>query len=83
MFLNLQNCLKLQPSKFRISGYKGIKIPVERCCTLCIAHCITSMPVLFYVVDNDSRPILGLKTSKNLDLIRCVIKISRCVPDDL
>ena len=83
MFLNLQNRLKLQPSMFRISAYNGINIPVEGCCTLCIAYCITSMPILFYVADNDSPPILGLKTSKNVDWIRSVIKISRCVPDYL
>ena len=41
---------------------------------------ITSLPVLFHVVDNDSPSILGLKTSKKLDLIRCIMKINSFVP---
>ena len=40
---------------------------------------ITSLPVLFHVVDNDSPSILGLKTSKKLDLIRCIMKINSFV----
>ena len=70
MFLNLQNHPKLQPSKFRLSAYNGTKIPVKGCCILCITHGITSLPVLFQVVDNDSPYILGLKANKNLDLIK-------------
>ena len=83
VFLNLQNCLKLQPSKFRLSAYNGTNIAVTGCCTLCITHGITSIPVLFHVVDNDSLSMLGLKTSKNLDLIRHMMKINSCVPDYL
>ena len=46
-------------------------------------HGITFIPVLFHVLDNDSPPIPGLKTSKDLDLIRRMMKINRCVPDYL
>ena len=34
-------------------------------------HDITSIPVLSHVADNDSSPVLGLKSSKNLDLMTC------------
>ena len=83
MFLNLQNCPKLQPSKFILSAYNGNKVPVKGCCILHIAHGITSPQVLFHEVDNDSPSILDLKTSKNLDLIRHVMKINSCVADCL
>ena len=80
MFLNLQNCPKLQSSKFRLSAYNETNIPVKGSCILRITHGINSVPVLFHVADNDSSPILGLKTSKSLDLIRRLMKINRCVP---
>ena len=83
VFLNLQNCPNLQPSKFRLSAYNGTNIPVKGCCILCITHGITSILVLFHVLDNDSSPILGFQTSQNLDLIRRTMKIDRCVPDYL
>ena len=83
MFLNLQNGPKLQPSKYRLSAYNGTNIPVKVCFNLRITHDITSIPVLLHVVDNDFPPILGLKTSKNLDLIRGRMKINRSVPDYL
>ena len=83
VFLNLQNRPKLQPSKFRLSAYNGTNIPVKGCCILRITHGITTIPLLFHVVDNDYPSILVLKTSKNLDLIRCVMKINSCVPDYL
>ena len=70
----------LQPSKFRLSAYNGTKILVKCCCSLHIMNGITSLPVLFHVVDNDSPSILGLKTSKKLDLIRCIMKINSFVP---
>ena len=53
MFSNLQNRPKLQPSKFRLSTYNGTNIPVKGCFILRTAHGITSVPVLFHVVDND------------------------------
>ena len=83
VFLNLQNYPKLQPSKFRLSAYNGTNIPVKGCCVLCITHSITSTPLLFHVVENDSPSVLGLKTIKNLDLIRRIMKINSCVPDYL
>ena len=81
MFLNLQNCPKLQPSKFRLSTYNGTNIPVKGCCILRVTHSTTCIPVLFHVVDNDSPSIFGLKTSKTLDLIICIMKINSSVPD--
>ena len=38
---------------------------------------------ILQVVDNDSPSILGLKTSKNLDLIRHIMKINSCARDYL
>ena len=83
VFFNLQNRPKLQPSKFRLSAYNGTNIPVKGCHILHITHGITSIPVLFHFVDNDSPFIRGLKTSKNLDLIRHIMKVNSCVPDYL
>ena len=83
VFLNLQNHPKLQPFKFVLSAYNGTKIWVEGWCILHITHGITSLLVLLHVVDNDSPSILGLKTSKNLDLIRHIMKINSCAPDYL
>ena len=83
VFLNLQNHPKLQPSKFRLSVYDGTNIRVKGCCILCVTHGVTSIPVLFHVVDNDSPSIVGLKINKNLDLIRSIMKINSCVPDYL
>ena len=46
--LNLQNRLKLQPSKFRLSAYNGANIPVKSGGILRIKHSITSIPVLYH-----------------------------------
>ena len=83
MFFNLQNRPKLQPSKFRLSTYNETNVLVKDCCILRITHVFTSIPVLFHVVDNDSPLMLGLLTSNNLDLIRRIMEINRCVPDYL
>ena len=60
VFLNLQNHPKIQTSKFRLSAYNGTNIPVKGCCILRVTHGVTSISVLFHVVDNDSPAILGM-----------------------
>ena len=83
LFLNLQNCPKLQPFRFGLSAYNETNISVKGCCILGVTRGVTSIQVLFHAVDNDSPSMLELKTTKNLDLIGRITKINRYVPDYL
>ena len=58
-----------------MSTYNGSKIPVVGKCQWTLAHTNNSFKVSFIVVDSDSAPILGLKTSKHLQLIKRICRI--------
>ena len=65
----------LPPVNVKLSAYNGSKIPVVGKCSLTLAHKNNSFKVSFTVVDSDSVPILGLKTSKHLQLIKRIFRI--------
>ena len=56
-------------------AYNGSKIPVVNKCSLALAHKNNSFKVSFIVVDSDSVPIHGLKTSEHLQLIKRICRI--------
>ena len=64
----------LQPVNVKLSAYNGTKIPVAGKCSLTLAHKNNSFKVSFIVVDSDSVPILGLKTSEHLQLIKRICR---------
>ena len=63
----------LQPVNVQLSAYNGSKIPVVGKCSLTLDHKNNSFKVSFIVVD--SVPILGLKTSEHLQLIKRIFRI--------
>ena len=64
-----------QPVNVKLFTYNGSKIPVVGKCSLTLDHKSNYFKVKFFVVDSDSVPILGLKTSKHLQLIKRICRI--------
>ena len=58
----------LQPLNVKWFAYNGSKILVVVKCSLTLVHKNNSFKVAFIIVDSDSALILGLKTSKHLNL---------------
>ena len=65
----------LQPVNVKLSAYNGSKIPAVGKCSLALDHENNSPKVSFIVVDSDSVPILGLKTSKHSQLIKRICQV--------
>ena len=61
--------------RVKLSTYNGSKILVVGKCSLTLDHKNLSFKVWFIVVDSDSLPILGLKTSKHLQPIKRICRI--------
>ena len=61
----------------KLSAYNGTNIPVEESCILYVKNINKSYSILFIVADIDSQPILGLKTSRQLNLIQRIMKIEK------
>ena len=72
---NLSPKPNLQPVNIKLSTYNGSKIAVVDKRSLTQDHKNNSFKVSFIVVDSDSVPILGLKTSKHLQLIKRICRI--------
>ena len=74
----------LTTPRCKLSAYNGSDIPVKGSCTLDVQYKNVSIPVLFLVADINSAPIVGLKTSSELNLIKRVHdvkKLSSTFPD--
>ena len=67
---------KLKPTTMKLSAYNGTEIPVAGKCITSIKLKNQKVQVLFFVVDADSVPIIGLNTSEKLNLIKRVYKIA-------
>ena len=65
----------LQPVNVKLSGYNGCKIPVVGKCSLTLAHKKNLFKVSFIIEDSDPVPILGLKTSEHLQLVKRICRI--------
>ena len=72
---------KLKKTSVKLSAYNGTEIPVSGKCLAKIKHKNTVTHVLFIVADTKSSPILGLKTSSNLNLIKRIRKIDSHAQD--
>ena len=72
---------KLKKTSVKLSAYNGTEIPVSGKCLAKIKHKNTVTHVLFSVADTKSSPILGLKTSSNLNLIKRIMKIDSHAQD--
>ena len=76
-YKNIRNGPKLHKPRVKLSAYNGTNIPVEGSCILYVENNNKSYPILFIVADIDSQPILGLKTSRQLNLIQRIMKIEK------
>ena len=72
-----RNHPKLYRPRVKLSAYNGVNIPVEGSCILYVENNNKPYPILFIVADVDSQPILGLKTSRQLNLIQRIMKIEK------
>ena len=63
----------LQPVNIKFSAYNGSNIPVFGNCSLTLAH----KNNYFKVLDSESVPILGLKTSEHFQLIKRICRTER------
>ena len=72
----LQRKPRITKSTVTLSAYNGSNIPVKGQCTLDIHHRGKNVPLLFIVADTNSPPIIGLNSSKQLNLIKRILSIS-------
>ena len=72
---------KLKKTSVKLSACNGTEIPVSKKCLAKIKHKNTVTHALFVVADTKSSPILGLKTSSNLNLIKKVVKVDSHAQD--
>ena len=72
---------KLRKTSVKLSAYNGTEIPVSGKCLAKIKHKNTVTHVLFIAADTKSSPILGLKTSSDLNLIKRVMKVGSHAQD--
>ena len=64
------------------SAYNRSNIPVKGQCTLDIHHRGKNVPILFIVADTNSLPVIGLNSSKQLNLIKRIFSISNSQKQD-
>ena len=76
-FLRLSRRPNLTDSRIKLHAYNDTNIPVKGSCTLHVNYRNESVPVRFMVADINSSPILGLRTSTRLDLIRRIAAINK------
>ena len=79
--LRLQKKPKLRKTGIQLSAYNRTSIPVTRRCTLHVVHKSKTVPVMFIVANTNAAPILGLKSSANLNLIKRVWQVDNDVPE--
>ena len=69
-YMKLHERPKLNATKVTLSAYNNSDIPVKGSSILKLHHRGKSTHILFIIADIDSKPILGLKSSCELDIIR-------------
>ena len=72
----LQRKPRITKSMTTLSKYNRSNIPVKEQCTLDIHHCGKNVPLLLIVADTNSPPIIGINSSKQLNLIKRILSIS-------
>ena len=83
LFKKLSPPPKLKSTPIKLSAYNGSNIPVHGKCILPVNHRSKKFHVLFIVVDsNNTVPIIGLKTSERLNLVRRVFKVNTSELED-
>ena len=73
---SLQRKTRITKSTTTLSAYNRSNVPVKGQCTLHIHHRDKNVPLLFVVADTNSLPIIGLNSSKQLNLIKRILSIS-------
>ncbi len=76
LFYSLSNRPKLKPTGIKLTAYSGSNIPVIGKCIAYTKLKNKSIPVLFIIAETSSSPILGLKTSESLNLIKRVLHVN-------
>ena len=74
-YCQLEKRPKLNKTKVSSCAYNGTIIPVVRSCIVQLEYKNKLVPILFIVADMKSPPIIGLKTSTDLELIKCIHQI--------
>ena len=61
---------KLLSTNVKLNAYNDTRIPVKGACILNLNYKDNNIPVPFIVADIDSSPVIGLKTSSQLNLVK-------------
>ena len=77
----LQKKPKLHKTGIQLSAHNDTSIPVKGRCILYVVHKSKTVPVIFIVANTNATPILGLKSSANLNLIKRVWQVDNDVPE--
>ena len=70
IFKRLNKPASLKQSKYKLTAYNKTEISVAGQCILRISHRNGTTPTMFFITKEEASPILSLKTSCDLDLIR-------------
>ena len=76
-FLRLTKHPKLNKTKVTLTAYNDSATPVKGFSILNVKYKDKTVPILFIIADINSQPIIGLKSSTNLDLIRRIDNIKQ------
>ena len=72
----LQTKPRITKSASTLSACNGSNKPVKGQCTLDIQHRCKNVSLLFIIADANSPPVIGLNSSKQLNLIKRILSIS-------
>lgn len=69
--------IALQPATQRITAYGGEQLKVRGTCQLKCKHRDHSVTLEFYIVDTEAPPILGMRASLDLNLIKLILAVTK------
>lgn len=75
-YKSFTNKKRLLPVAVKLTSYTGGNIPVTGQCLCSVKHKGQNFQVMFMVTRENVQPILGLKDSERLGLVRCVFSIN-------
>lgn len=69
-------CTAIKPTTQKISGYGSEFLKVKGTCHLKCKYKNTSIVLEFYIVDTKAPPILGMRASLDLNLIKLILTVA-------
>ena len=76
MFKRLFKGVTVKPATQKLTTYGGELLAVKGTCSLLCKHKDNSMMLKFYIVDTKAPPILGMRASLDLSLIKLILAVT-------